>query len=676
MNQNRHLTGATIDPPSALDPQMTIPPSFIEIENVWPEIDGGESPIKREVGDTVTVHADIFREGHDLITAHLLYRRWREPDWKRKRMVKGDNDRWHASFPVTENTRYLYTISAYPDPYESWVHEVVAKHNAGLDISLEIREGKLLLESLVAADNGNPAFQSMIERVNRTVTNAAAYEILTSDQMRAFMREHLPFKEESLYAKELEVVVDRVRARYATWYEIFPRSAGRNPDKSGTFRDVINRLDDIAKMGFDILYFTPIHPIGQKNRKGRNNTLRAEEGDPGSPYAIGSEAGGHDAIHPELGTLEDFRLLVEEARQRDMEIALDLAIQASPDHPWAQEHPEWFYRRPDGSIKYAENPPKKYEDIYPMNFGTSEWEALWEELKRIVLFWVDQGVTTFRVDNPHTKPVTFWKWLIREVQTIHPEVVFLSEAFTRPKMMKALAKAGFTQSYTYFTWRNFKGEIIDYFTELTTPPESEYMRGNLFPNTHDILPVILQQGGRPAFKIRATLAATLSSVYGIYSGFELCEATPVPSKEEYLNSEKYEFKVLDWDRPGNIKPYIARLNEIRRAHAALQEYDNLRFYWSDDDHILCYAKVLPEEDDALLIVVNLDPFQPHETMIHFPPEELGVGNGDEHRATDLISNQTYLWTGGRQYVRLDPQQESAHIFAIRRWDSVDYEETC
>jgi len=429
-------------------------------------------------------------------------------------------------------------------------------------------------------------------------------------------------------------------------------------------------------MGFDVVYLLPIHPIGRTHRKGRNNSLLAAPDDPGVPYAIGNESGGHDAVAPDLGTLEDFRRFVGAAKDLGLEVALDFAINASPDHPWVREHPDWFFIRPDGSIKYAENPPKKYQDIYPLNFGSPDWRGLWDEMKRVILFWVDQGVTTFRVDNPHTKPTVFWQWLIAEVQRNHPQVIFLSEAFTRPKVMKALAKAGFAQSYTYFTWRNFKRELTEYFTELTQTEVREYLRGNLFTNTHDILPYILQEGGRPAFKLRLALAATLSSVYGIYSGFELCEATAVPGKEEYLNSEKYEYKVWDWDRPGNIVDYVATVNRIRRQHPALQEYDNLRFLESDDDNVLCYAKATEDREDIVVVAVNLDPFAAHETTLRLPLDRFGIPADSPFRAHDLLSGETRLWTGPEQRLRLDPAEEPARFFALRPWVSVDYVETC
>src|SRR3954454_8231063 len=417
-------------------------------------------------------------------------------------------------------------------------------------------------------------------------------------------------------------------------------------------------------MGFSVVYLTPIHPIGTAFRKGRNNTLNAGPDDPGVPYAIGSAEGGHDAIEPGLGTMEDFRAFVARADAVGMEGSLDVAFQASPDHPWAKEHPDWFTIRPDGTICYAENPPKKYQDIYPLNFDTPAWRELWLELRRVIHFWIDQGVKAFRVDNPHTKPTVFWEWLIADVQRQHPNVIFLSEAFTRPKVMKSLAKAGFTQSYTYFTWRNFKAELEEYFTELTQSEMNEYYRGNLVPNTHDILPFILQEGGRPAFKMRFALAATLSSVYGIYSSYELCEATPVPGREEYLNSEKYEYKVWDWDRPGNIKPLITTLNLARREHPALQEYDNLRFHSADDPRVLTYSKVDADSSDRILCIVSLDPHERVDTWVHLDLEALGLVDGLPVRVTELITGNTWTWNGAHQMVQIDPEDEPAWILSL------------
>lgn len=651
-------------------------PSSIVIENVWPELDGGRNPVKREVGDTFEISADIFREGHDKIAAVARYRREADEVWSEVEMRYVDNDRWSASFPLTDNTRYQYTIHAFPDHFGSWRDELRKKSDAGLDVGSELVEGRRIVAEAVARAGADD--RSLLEHVltrSEGAPQAIAVAVLLGDDVNAAMARSRSRAYASI-SRVLEIVVDRVAARFASWYEMFPRSAGTVEGQSATFDDVIAQLPRIQAMGFDVLYFTPIHPIGRSNRKGRNNTLKAEPGDPGVPYAIGSELGGHDAIHPDLGTLDDFRRLVRAAADHGLEIALDVAIQTSPDHPWAKNHPDWFFIRPDGTIKYAENPPKKYEDIYPINFFGETWRELWNELKRVILFWVEQGVKTFRVDNPHTKSTAFWEWLIREVQRDHPDVIFLSEAFTRPKVMKSLAKAGFTQSYTYFTWRNFKRELIEYFTELTQTDVKEYLRGNLFPNTHDILPYILQEGGRPAFKIRVALAATLSSVYGIYSGYELCENTPVPGKEEYLNSEKYEYKVWDWDRPGNISDFIARINQIRREHPALQEYDNLRFYPADDENVLCYGKSLPDAGDNVLAVVNLDPFQAHETVFHLPIHEFGIESDEQFRATDLISGETYIWTGPSQQLRLDPQEEPVRLFAIQRFHHVEYAEPC
>jgi starch synthase (maltosyl-transferring) len=420
-------------------------------------------------------------------------------------------------------------------------------------------------------------------------------------------------------------------------------------------------------MGFDVIYLPPIHPIGRSYRKGRNNSLTPAPTDPGSPWAIGNEQGGHKSIEPSLGTFAGFEAFVQAAKEHGIEVAIDFAIQCSPDHPYVREHPEWFYHRPDGTIKYAENPPKKYQDIYPVNFDTDAWPALWEEIKSTVLFWIERGITTFRVDNPHTKPIHFWEWLIGEVKRVHPEVIFLSEAFTRPKVMKTLAKAGFTQSYTYFTWRNEKKELIDYLTELTQTEAAEYLRGNFFANTPDILHAFLQKGGRPAFKIRHILAATLSSVYGIYSGFELCENTPLrEGSEEYLDSEKYQIKPRDWDAPGNIKDFIAKVNRARRANPALQLYDNLRFHRTADPNILCYSKATPDFANIVLVVVNLDPHRPQQDMVEIDLAELGLSTDQPFQVVDQITGAAWTWRGSRNFVRLDPNQEPAHLFAVQR----------
>ncbi|MGH7326496.1 MAG: alpha-amylase family glycosyl hydrolase, partial [Candidatus Rokuibacteriota bacterium] len=465
--------------------------------------------------------------------------------------------------------------------------------------------------------------------------------------------------------REFEIVSDRERARFAAWYEFFPRSSA--PGRHGTFKDAEMQLERAAALGFDVVYLPPIHPIGRTHRKGRNNTLSAGPDDPGSPWAIGSGEGGHTAVHPELGTLEDFARFVERAHQLGLEVALDFAIQCSPDHPWVPEHPGWFFHHPDGSIKYAENPPKKYQDVYPLNFNGDDPRPLWEEMRRVVEFWITHGVTTFRVDNPHTKPAKFWEWLIREVQGRHPEAIFLSEAFTRPKMMKILAKAGFTQSYTYFTWRTEKQELIDYFTEITRPPVSDYFRGNLWPNTPDILHAILQRGGRAAFRLRLVLAATLSSLYGIYSGYELCENVPyAEGSEEYLNSEKYELKARDWDAPGNIVDLVVTLNRLRREHPALQFSTNLNFYPADDPHILFYGKATPDGRDVVLVAVNLDPFATHAATVEIPLEALGVGENQPYKLHERLRDTWLELRGRRLRISLDPRVEPAAIYSLHR----------
>ncbi|MBN2494624.1 MAG: DUF3416 domain-containing protein [Deltaproteobacteria bacterium] len=469
---------------------------------------------------------------------------------------------------------------------------------------------------------------------------------------------------ELAYDRILDVVVDRKRALFAAWYEIFVRSQGHYPNRSGTFTDVVARLDEIAAMGFDVLYLTPIHPIGKTNRKGRSNALRAQPSDPGSVYAIGDETGGHKAIHPDYGSLEDFHRLIEAARERGMEIALDIALNCSPDHPYVEAHPGWFHRDEQGRIRFAENPPKKYEDVYPYNFFPDDLEAMWGEMRSIFAYWIEQGVRIFRVDNPHTKPVEFWEWVIEDIQREYPDVIFLAEAFTVPHVMELLSRIGFTQSYTYFTWRNYKWEIIDYFSHLTQEEPKEYFRGNLFTNTPDILPRILQVGGRPAFKMRATLAGTLSSVFGIYNGFELCESRALPGKEEYADSEKYEYKVWDWDRPGNIKAYIAKLNMIRRENPALQTIQNLCFHETLDDNILCYSKSTAGFENRIIVVINLDPFHLHESMVRLDISKLGLEEGRTFRVRDLITGSHWSWKSSQNYVKLDPFFEPAHILRI------------
>jgi starch synthase (maltosyl-transferring) len=650
------------------------PLNRIVIESVYPELDGGRYPIKRVVGDQFEVWADIFRDGHDVLGAAVKIRLAGATEWKRVPMRLVDNDRWVGSVELTRNGRHFYTIEAWTDLFESWRQEFAKKREAGLDVGLEAAEGRELLQAVLtgAGADETAALRGVLQALDTAPDADAVAAQLLSDAVRATMGRCGERADTTAYFRELELVVDRPAARFAAWYEMFPRSQGGEPGKGATLDDCIRRLPAVQEMGFDVLYLVPIHPIGRTNRKGRHNTLNAGPDDPGSPYAIGAMEGGHTAVHPELGTLDDFRRLVAECRKHGLEVALDFAIQCAPDHPWIKEHKEFFRFRPDGTVKYAENPPKKYQDIVNVSFYGAHREVLWDELRNVVLFWVEQGVKTFRVDNPHTKPVPFWEWLIREVQTRHPDVIFLSEAFTRPKMLKVLAKAGFTQSYTYFTWRNFKQELTDYLIELTQSECKEYLRPNFFTCTPDILPPILQRGGRAAFQMRLVLAATLSSAYGIYNGFELCEAQAIPDTEEYANSEKYAYKVWDWDRPGNIKDYIRRVNLARRENRALHELVNLRFYRSDSDSILFYGKMTADRANMVFVAVNLDPFEAREATVEFPLADMGIEPDDAYEADDLLSDERHLWRGASQHLRLDPRRNPAAIYRIAPFRHVEY----
>src|SRR3954471_8644170 len=589
------------------------------IENLQPLVDAGRYMVKRIVGDDLAVEADVFKDGHDVVAAALKWRKLGETNWHETPMGHVDNDRWRGVCTLYDNTIYEYTVEAWTGAFRGWQHEFAAKVEAGIaNLSSETLEGAALLdEAAERAENFTDAERLReLADTMRDGEPADVNEIAHSGELEVLMATYPDRGGSTQYGPAPRVIVDRKEARTAAWYEFFPRSAEGLPDRGSRFRDCLPRVDYAKAMGFDVIYFPPIHPIGHTNRKGRNNSVTSEPGEPGVPYAIGSERGGHKAIEPSLGTFEDFAWLENEIRNRGMEIALDFAINCSPDHPYVREHPEWFYKRPDGTIKYAENPPKKYEDIYPLNFRCQNWRELWEEMKSIILFWAARGVRIFRVDNPHTKPVAFWEYLITGVQSQYPDTIFLSEAFTKPKMMKALAKAGFNQSYTYFTWRTAKQELTEYFTELTQTDMRDYFRGNLFTNTPDILPFHLQEGGRPMFIIRAVLAATLSSVYGIYSGFELCEDEALPGREEYHDSEKYQLKERDWNAPGNIKDLITKLNRIRRENRALQLYDNLRFHFAENDQILCYSKMTPARDSIILVVVNLDPEHMQSAFVH------------------------------------------------------------
>jgi len=651
----------------------------ITIQDIKPELDGGKFPIKREVGDTLEVQATVFTDGHVKMMAILKVREAGAKDWSETPMTLENPglDHWVGQTRLLQNGRASYTIEAWVDPFETWRDEMIKKTDAGLDVSLEVIEGRTVVqgahERAKGADKKN--LEAVLKAFDADEDTKRRTDLLLDWDLRELMA-RWPDRSRSIEYPPLEIVVDRVQARFAAWYEMFHRSQGTEPGKSATFADCEQRLPEIRDMGFDVIYFVPIHPIGRKHRKGPNNTLNAGPDDPGSPYAIGSDEGGHCAVHPDLGTLEDFDHFVKRAREMGMEVALDFAIQCAPDHPWIEEHPEWFIFRPDGTIKYAENPPKKYQDIVNVDFHCEARETLWTALRDSVAFWADRGVRIFRVDNPHTKPVPFWEWMIRDIQAKHPDVIFLAEAFTRPPMLKMLAKAGFSQSYTYFTWRNTKYELTEYLTELTQTDDAEYLRPNFFPNTPDILPPFLQTGGRPAFMIRFVLASTLSSVYGIYNGFELCENDPIPGREEYNNSEKYDYKVWDWDRPGNIKDYIARINWIRRENPALHELENLRFYTAHNDNVLFYGKMTPDRDNMVFIAVNLSPFDVHEADVEFPMHDMGMGPDDSYEVEDLLTGERHLWRGGWQHIRLDPHYNPAAIFRINPYRHVDYRAPC
>ncbi len=590
------------------------------IENVQPAVNDGRYPIKRTPGEEVIVTADVFADGHDVLAVMLRYRAAAASAWTETSMRFLGNDRWRASFPIISLEPHYYSVIGWVDPFGTWREELRKKAGAGQEVDSELLEGAAMVEK-AAARASSPDRTLLAQRAgilgDRHQPAEIRVEAALAPDLQNLM-DRYPDRERATEHPPLAVDVEPVHARFSAWYELFPRSATSEPGRSGTFRDAEGLLPYVARMGFDILYLPPIHPIGRTHRKGRNNRVAADPRDPGSPWAIGAAEGGHDSVHPDLGTLEDFRHFVEAAHGHGLMVAIDIAFQCSPDHPWVREHPEWFLHRPDGTIKYAENPPKKYEDVYPLDFGCREWRDLWQALARILLFWMDQGVTVFRVDNPHTKPLHFWEWLIGQIRAAWPEVIFLAEAFTRPTVMYALAKAGFNQSYTYFTWRNTGHEITQYLTELTRSGVREFFRPNFFLNTPDILPEYLQFGGRPAFITRLVLAATLSSSYGVYSGFELCEAEALPGTEEYRDSEKFQIRQRDWNRPESLMDYISLVNHIRRENPALAHNFHLRFYPVDNEQILCYGKTTPDKSNIILVAVNLDPHHAHEGWLQFP----------------------------------------------------------
>jgi len=642
-----------------------------------PEIDGGRFPAKRAVGETVTVEADIFADGHDALAAVLRYRHLpihgevaqsaggaASAGWTETPMAPLVNDRWRGEFPVTDMGRYLFTLEAWVDHFETWSRQLAKRIQAGQDVKVELEVGARIVEQAAARADGKSNDAAQLLALARSLRAGPTPAV--DGEAGAIMRRYADRTFATVHPREIEVVVEPVKARFSTWYELFPRSTGLKGEH-GTFKDVERLLPDIARMGFDVLYLPPIHPIGKSHRKGANNKP-GSPGEPGSPWAIGSAEGGHKAVHPDLGTLDDFRHLVTTASKHGLDVALDIAFQCSPDHPYTREHPEWFKHRPDGSIQYAENPPKKYEDIYPFDFENEHWRELWQELLSIVLFWVDQGVRILRVDNPHTKPFPFWDWLIGEVKRDHPEVILLAEAFTRPKVMYRLAKGGFSQSYTYFSWRNTAYELYTYFTELAQPPIREFFRPNLWPNTPDILTEYLQNGGRPAFQARLILAATLGASYGIYGpAFELMENRPrEQGSEEYLDSEKYQLRAWDRESPDSLRELIAIVNRIRHENPALQTDRGLRFHPTENDQLLAYSKSTPDNANVVLTVVNVDPHHVQRGMVNLLLDELGLERDRPYQAHELISGARYLWNGPRNFVEINPNSMPGQIFRFRR----------
>lgn len=642
----------------------------VVIETVRPEIDGGRFPIKRVVGQSVVVEADVFADGHDEIAGAVRYRHEEEREWTDAAVVFAENDRWRASFEVRKQGRYYYTVSAWIDHFRSWQRDMRKRLAADQDVTVDLLIGRDLIKAAALRADGVDAerLHAIAAAIGHGGKRGQTLETVLEQEVTDLMVRHAEHSWPTSYDKELTVIVDRVRAGFGAWYEAFPRSCATEPGRHGTFRDCEARLPDIAGMGFDVLYFPPIHPIGRTFRKGKNNDPAGTVDSVGSPWAIGAREGGHTAIHPDLGTPEDFRRLIGKAQEHGMEIALDLAFQCSPDHPYVKRHPEWFVQRPDGTIQYAENPPKKYQDIYPLNFECDQWEELWRELKDVVVHWIDQGVLIFRVDNPHTKPFAFWHWLIEEVKRDHPDVLFLAEAFTRPKVMYRLAKLGFTQSYTYFAWRQTKSELTQYFTELTTTDVREFFRPNLWPNTPDILTEQLQHGGHPTFVSRFILAATLGANYGIYGpAFELMESrAQKPGSEEYLDSEKYEIRAWDRDRPESLKELICRVNRIRRENPAFHNDASVRFHPVDNDELIAYSKQSADGENVVLTVVNLSPHYVHSGWMQLDLEALGIQIDSPYQMVDLLTDAYYTWQGSRNYVRIDPHSVPAHIFLVRR----------
>jgi starch synthase (maltosyl-transferring) len=648
------------------------PPSRVVVERVRPEIDGGRFAAKRTVGERVVVTAHVFTDGHDAVMGVLQYRRVRETTATEVPLVPQGNDVWVAGFDVTSLEPYVYTVEAWLDTFGTWRHGLSRKADAGQDVSVELQMGAALVREAAgrapAAEGAMLLASAAVLAGEGDADPARRLATALDRTLLDLMHRHQERRSSCRYGRELRVDVERERARFSAWYELFPRSASPTPGRHGTLADCAARLPYVADMGFDILYLPPIHPIGREHRKGRNNARTSGPGDVGSPWAIGAAEGGHTAVHPDLGTVDDLRRLVAAARERGLEVAMDLAFQCAPDHPWVRMHPQWFKWRPDGTVQYAENPPKKYEDIYPLDFENGDWQGLWTALRDVVLHWVDCGVAIFRVDNPHTKPFRFWEWLIAEVRRGHPEVMFLSEAFTRPKVMSQLAKLGFSQSYTYFTWRTTKREIEEYMTELTRGELADTFRPSFWPNTPDILPEHLQWGGRPMFVTRAVLAATLAASWGIYGpAYELLESRPLaPGKEEYLDSEKYELRHWDTGHPDSLAPLLTRLNRIRRENPALHADRSLRFHATDNEQVVAYSKRTEDLQNVILTVVNLDPHHEQSAHVEFPAAELGLEAEAPYQVHDLLSDARFFWHGASNFVALHPVSSPAHVFRVRR----------
>jgi starch synthase (maltosyl-transferring) len=649
-------------------PAPGVAPSRVAIADVSPQVDAGRYAVKRVVGEPLEVVATVFTDGHDVLAARVLHRPDGGAAWCDAPMAPLVNDRWAGAVVFGTVGLHEVAVEAWIDRFASWRRGLSRKVDAGQEVTSELLEGAALLRA--AAERAGGADGAWLAECAAVLVGgdaSVAIDAALAPDLAATMARHPDRTGAATLPHPLPVRVEVERAAFGAWYECFPRSTSPDTMRPGTLRDLTERLTYVAGMGFDVLYLPPVHPIGRSYRKGRNNTLVADPGDPGSPWAIGAVEGGHTALHPELGTLADFDALVARAGELGVAVALDIAFQCSPDHPWVCEHPEWFRHRPDGTIQYAENPPKRYQDIYPFDFECEAWASLWAALRDVVLFWVGHGVTIFRVDNPHTKPFAFWEWLIAEVRARHPDTVFLSEAFTRPAVMRHLAKVGFSQSYTYFTWRNSRTEIVEYLTELTQTPVREYMRPNFFANTPDILHEYLQTGGRAAFQIRLVLAATLVGSYGIYGPpFELCVGAAVPGTEEYLDSEKYQVRHWDIDHPAGLQPLVRALNHIRRDNPAFRHDRRLRFFPVDNGALIAYGKTTPDLSNVMIVVVNLDPHHPQSGFLELPLAELGIDPGQSYQVDDLLGGARYLWQGPRNYVALDPQVLPAHVFRVRR----------